>query len=1281
MAGDLELPFGIKVTNPVPLIEIEGPYPSIDAACAGVDIALRFPTLQVRIVPGDGSAPYFAQWGLDLSDGGLAKVSSGGLNTPIQVTFSQLQALIGAETLIPGQMYCVTDYSTTYIQGLTNELKFSEQEPIYITAISSSVLSQNAQSATWPADKIVWDYTQTIIPTGFYVQASDGVAAVPATDIPTTGIITRRIDERGNSMPWDLRQVLAAAVNVPAIPAGPGKSQYSAQIVTSIGELIPSIPGQYTVKLDTTALTGDYTGSQDYLQIEVWTGQAALWAPNQSIVETEQYGVNENVTIDGALQNIWPVGAVQSDPMTTNIKVKVNGINYQFVDRFGTLQKISDGTQIDYSEINNGTPYYEGVTTNYLIQLWDTAEPDAYDLPPGTPAFVGNDIDYFIINVLGADDTVESPLFSTQVRFGEVSIDLDYDEFDPSLGPFSAVLTTNFEYSGPGFNVMANGNIHRVSSMSIGDALTLIDNIAANIQIIVAGDTAGVVGLKVDDSQVLGNYSWDGTPNDPGNYWNLVVVDEDNIQWFNDGKQNGQSGNIQNWPLIYLDKTKTWSVYLGLKLSGSAQLSIKVNNQTQVFQNFDNSTDFNSEYPAFPESARIFTGTLQNMVLQLWDSFGTEPEALEIPDMTAAGPTDYIEYVELPDWTSGTPAIPGTYFDQAPISSDLGTVDNFVEDQMTRSFIVGAGASGNRAMAGSDGIAIGINSSRNKTINAVGVDIGGGSNDNTVNGTDAYGNIITNISIQVACQKNLICAANTVLQSGSNNNIVGNGASGCNLGPATTNSTFMSPGASTNGDTDDNHIGLGAPGVYIGGFCNRNRVEYATNVHIDFVCEDNIIAGFTTSPIDSVVFTTGEARNNRIYSSNTTLNYGAEKNYVFEGCNNITIGGGFGNIYHPGCHDLGTVDPAGSNNGNTYMGGCYNITDNGSRGNFYGTGCHDITLGISSNDYYFGDGCFNITDGGSTQLNVFGIGCHDITLNMGGGSSRNRFGNGVYNITDWGNTDNFYGDGCHDINMQVIGVSGNVFGANCSNIIKPGSNNFFGAGTNTLDLGFGFVNNCRFGANCYNINNQGNSGNVFGDNCTNITLDPVGQSTGNTFKDGCQNITLLGAWTGNVFGKNNSGHVIGATGADAGSGNTFEDGCQNISITGLAGGNKFMGNNTGLILGGPTGRLDNNTFEVGATNITLLQNSVGNYFDYRTSGVTLLGDNFSFNRLVNVTNTTYAGNNYRNVEIDVDSSARPDSYSDNGQLLTQQSLILQDSTNVKWKISVGTDGSISAALA
>ena len=82
------------------------------------------------------------------------------LRQPIDVLYSTLATLAGTSGLIPDQKYRITDFRTTELTVHSNPLEYmvgAVEEKIIVTAITSSELSKEAESETYPQDIIHYE--------------------------------------------------------------------------------------------------------------------------------------------------------------------------------------------------------------------------------------------------------------------------------------------------------------------------------------------------------------------------------------------------------------------------------------------------------------------------------------------------------------------------------------------------------------------------------------------------------------------------------------------------------------------------------------------------------------------------------------------------------------------------------------------------------------------------------------------------------------------------------------------------------------------------------------------------------------------------------------------------------------------------------------------------------------------------------------------------------------------------------------------------------------------
>ena len=129
----------------------------------------------------------------------------GGSALTVNMTYAQLVAAIGANSLITGQRILLTDYATSYYLQYSGalpsgiggeEVNVGAVEPLLLTAISSNQISMIAESISNPQDLILYLVS---VPDGNYEYAS----------ISGKGCIVKRIDRELNiSRDYDWRTIL-----------------------------------------------------------------------------------------------------------------------------------------------------------------------------------------------------------------------------------------------------------------------------------------------------------------------------------------------------------------------------------------------------------------------------------------------------------------------------------------------------------------------------------------------------------------------------------------------------------------------------------------------------------------------------------------------------------------------------------------------------------------------------------------------------------------------------------------------------------------------------------------------------------------------------------------------------------------------------------------------------------------------------------------------------------------------------------------------------------------
>jgi Leucine-rich repeat (LRR) protein len=129
-------------------------------------------------------------------DGVWTNSLSDSSSTIIEVTYSELTALVAGSNLIPGRVYLLTDYMTVYEQPVSGDtISSGVVEPLYITAASENGLNNVCMSQLYPQDVVYYEITGDI---------NNGYG----TEGFTKGKIYRRIDTiYNNDIGTDWRHV------------------------------------------------------------------------------------------------------------------------------------------------------------------------------------------------------------------------------------------------------------------------------------------------------------------------------------------------------------------------------------------------------------------------------------------------------------------------------------------------------------------------------------------------------------------------------------------------------------------------------------------------------------------------------------------------------------------------------------------------------------------------------------------------------------------------------------------------------------------------------------------------------------------------------------------------------------------------------------------------------------------------------------------------------------------------------------------------------------------
>lgn len=89
----------------------------------------------------------------------LAGIGKGGI---ISATYAELKNLVDEKKLIPGQMYCLTDYQTKYLQPISEVIKTGKNEQLILTALDTTHFKPECSSLEYPQDVITYDFFDNV---------------------------------------------------------------------------------------------------------------------------------------------------------------------------------------------------------------------------------------------------------------------------------------------------------------------------------------------------------------------------------------------------------------------------------------------------------------------------------------------------------------------------------------------------------------------------------------------------------------------------------------------------------------------------------------------------------------------------------------------------------------------------------------------------------------------------------------------------------------------------------------------------------------------------------------------------------------------------------------------------------------------------------------------------------------------------------------------------------------------------------------------------------------
>ena len=195
-------------------------YSSTDQALEQLPMAERYPGLTVYIY----GVEY---WFDDECSMLIPKMPSAGI---ISATFTELLSLCNSGGLIPGRMYLLTDYQTTYNQPVTNIFTVSDViEPLILTAVTNRKLANLCVSTIYPQDIVFYNIEDN-------------------TEGFTKGKIYRRIDTVcNNDLGTDWRHIFYRRWKIAAAGWILGNSYLPGNVVTNGVSIYVCISADHTL--------------------------------------------------------------------------------------------------------------------------------------------------------------------------------------------------------------------------------------------------------------------------------------------------------------------------------------------------------------------------------------------------------------------------------------------------------------------------------------------------------------------------------------------------------------------------------------------------------------------------------------------------------------------------------------------------------------------------------------------------------------------------------------------------------------------------------------------------------------------------------------------------------------------------------------------------------------------------------------------------------------------------------------------------------------------------
>ena len=213
--------------------------------------------------------------------GGAAWEAAAGGGGLTDITYADLATAIGADGLIPGSFYRITDFATTHYIGAYDyygksftrfDINVGSTEPLIVLAIASDKLASQAYSADFPNDVIIYDWN----PDNWLVDQSFTDSYGGPIISGFKGVIISRYDTVLNIFaPGDWRNCLTRRWKTNVTAWDSGTTYYAGEIVSKDGKVYKAIQG--SINQTPSGDDSYWVVILDITAYEYWNIQPGSW--------------------------------------------------------------------------------------------------------------------------------------------------------------------------------------------------------------------------------------------------------------------------------------------------------------------------------------------------------------------------------------------------------------------------------------------------------------------------------------------------------------------------------------------------------------------------------------------------------------------------------------------------------------------------------------------------------------------------------------------------------------------------------------------------------------------------------------------------------------------------------------------------------------------------------------------------------------------------------------------------------------------------------------------